>query len=295
MYDLDTMNDLPEETGAETTDLGDLWDEEDGGEYQPTEEPAGETEQTSEETQAEGEPTPQVGQEKEGEGADQPQEQTSHEDRPETFELNYMGQMRTVSREEMTALAQQGLDYGRIRTERDELRTYRESVDPAYQLIREFAEASGMTVEAYIDYCRTQELMGQGVDETTARAQVELSKREAAIRAQEQAGQESQRRAQAAQQAQQERAQAQRRDMEAFLDAYPEVKPEDIPREVFERVKAGESLVSAYTQYENRQLKAKMAAQTQNEQNAAKAPGSMKSQGQSGKKTIDDYWDEAGE
>ena len=88
---------------------------------------------------------------------------------------------------------------------------------------------------------------------------------------------------------------AQRRDMEAFLDAYPEVKPEDIPREVFERVRAGESLVSAYAQYEIQQLKAQIAAKTQNEQNAAKAPGSMKSQGQSGKKTIDDYWDEAGD
>lgn len=287
MNEFDAMNDLPEETGAETTDLGDLWDEDDGGEYQPAEEPAGETEQTSEEPQAEGEE-----QQEQEEGTEQAQEQTSTGAGPETFDLNYMGQVRQVSREEMTALAQQGLDYGRIRTERDELRSYRESVEPAYQLIREFAESSGMTVEAYIDYCRTQELMGKGVNEETARAQVELSKREAAVRIQEQAGLESQRQAQAAQQAQQERAQAQRRDMEAFLDAYPDVKAEDIPREVFERVRAGESLVSAYAQHENQQLRAQIAAKEQNAENAAKAPGSMKSQGQGGKKTIDDYWDE---
>jgi len=264
-----------------------LWDPESEGveDQHPAEtEPTGEAGQTSEAPAGEKQEAPD-GAPAEGKGT-----QTS-----ETFTLNYMGQARTVSRDEVTALAQQGMDYGRVRTERDALREYKAQTEPAMTLVQTMAQRSGMTVEQYIDFCRAQELMAQGVNEPTARAQVALEKQQAAQKAQEAEAQAAQRRQEALVQKTRERTAARQRDMEAFLDAYPQVKPEAIPAEVWQAVKAGESLVTAYARYENTQLRAQLAAQEQNKQNAARTPGSMQTQGERGRKTIADLWDGAGD
>jgi len=74
-----------------------------------------------------------------------------------------------------------------------------------------------------------------------------------------------------------------------FLDAYPDVKPEDVPVEVWEEVKEGRSLLDAYVRYENKRLKDEMAkfqqqqqVQQVNEKNAASSTGSAKSSGATG-------------
>ena len=81
-----------------------------------------------------------------------------------------------------------------------------------------------------------------------------------------------------------QRQQAQQKMYSEFLEAYPEAKPEDIPPEVWGAVKKGETLLSAYTRYENKQLREKLAGATQeaqvqqaNEKNAAASAGSAKS------------------
>ena len=64
---------------------------------------------------------------------DQPRNGQGHEEDPglpraegakgeETFPLKYMDEIRTVNREEVTTLAQKGMDYDRVRSERDQLR-----------------------------------------------------------------------------------------------------------------------------------------------------------------------------
>ena len=75
-----------------------------------------------------------------------------------------------------------------------------------------------------------------------------------------------------------------------FLDAYPDVKPEDIPAEVWQEVKEGRSLLDAYVRYENKRLKDEMAKfqqQQQNQQanqtNAASSTGSARDIGSAGK------------
>lgn len=286
-----------QEAEIQETDLESLWDGEDmAGQAgdQRLEEPEGAP-------QTGGEPASEeqggAGPQESGDGTEPGEEnpadggQTSPQ--AESFTLRHLDDPPvTVDREGVIRLAQQGLDYERVRTERDQLRTYREQADPALNVLKAFAEKSGMTLEEYVDYCRVQTIMEGGVDETTAKAQVEVEKQKAQMNAQTKADQEAQQRQAAVQQRQQERAKAQRRDMEAFLAAYPEVKAADVPREVWEKVAAGESLVSAYARYQNQQLMAKIAAMEQNGANAAKAPGSMKSQGEKGRKSLEDYWDE---
>ena len=82
--------------------------------------------------------------------------------------------------------------------------------------------------------------------------------------------------------------------MDAFLAAYPGVKGEDIPGEVWARVAAGESLVSAYTMHRNQKLEADLAAERQNKENAARSTGSRSTAGQeTARSLIDRAWDEA--
>lgn len=71
-----------------------------------------------------------------------------------------------------------------------------------------------------------------------------------------------------------------------FLEAYPDVKAEEIPVEVWKEVKEGRNLTDAYTRYENKRLKDEMAKfqqqqQTQqaNNQNAAASTGSVRTSG----------------
>lgn len=65
-----------------------------------------------------------------------------------------------------------------------------------------------------------------------------------------------------------------------FVAEYPDVRPEDIPEEVWQDAQTEGSLVSAYRRYENEQLRARLAALEQNERNRAQAVGSAAGEGE---------------
>lgn len=71
------------------------------------------------------------------------------------------------------------------------------------------------------------------------------------------------------------RAGARRQDMERFMQAYPTVKAEEIPREVWGQVAKGVPLVSAYAMHENQRLRAQLKAQQQDQLNRARTPGAL--------------------
>lgn len=290
MYENEDQAMEAQETETQEPEIGKLWDEGEetvagqGGD-QPLEEPGeGET-QTSGDPAAEKQVEETPEQAREGENTTPP---------AESFTLRHMDDPPiTVGREEVVRLAQKGLDYDRVQTERDQLREYRAQADPALSLVKTFAQNSGMSLEEYVDYCRAQAIMADGVDEATAKARVEMEKQQARMDAQTRAAEEERQRQKATAERERAQTEARRQDMVAFLGAYPDVKAADIPKEVWEKVAGGQSLVSAYTMYQNQQLKAQIAAKEQNQQNAAKAPGSMRSQGEKGRKTLADFWDEA--
>lgn len=283
-----------DEPVEQTSDVGDLWDTVDEAADQRLDEPAVETEQTSEDRAEVAESSAETASAESETGDSQSgQSETGAKEQPaETFTLRHLDDPpRNVGREEVIRLAQQGLDYERVRQERDSLRASRQEDQQVVELVKGFAARSGMSVAEYVDYCRTQDLMAQGVNEATAKAQVEIEKQRLQMDKQAQEAQD----AETAANAERERAQAQRKDMEAFLAVYPNVKATEIPKEVWQRVVAGGSLVTEYTRWENTQLRAQLAARESQQNAAEKAPGSMTSRGQKGRKTIDDYWDEAGE
>jgi len=76
-------------------------------------------------------------------------------------------------------------------------------------------------------------------------------------------------------------------EYQEFLEVYPDVKPSEIPSEVWQMVNQGKRLADAYRAYENKQLKAKIAeyenkfkALETNQKNAETSPGSVTGQGE---------------
>ena len=184
-------------------------------------------------------------------GAEEPKEQPA--DQSELFTLQYRGEQIQVTRDEVITLAQKGRDYDTVRQERDQLRQYRQEADPALSLVKSYAQRNGLSVEQYIDTVRKQELL---------------------IAAQTQARQA-----------------ARKQGMVDFLRAYPDVKAQDIPREVWDRVARGESLTAAYTMHRNQQLEAELAAERQNKQNQGRTTGSLSAQREgAGQSEIDKWW-----
>jgi hypothetical protein len=78
----------------------------------------------------------------------------------------------------------------------------------------------------------------------------------------------------------------QQEDYKQFLETFPDTKPEDIPKSVWDEVNKGKSLVDAFTRHENQSLKEQIKSLTEkkeieqkNEENANSSTGSVTGQG----------------
>ena len=218
-------------------------------------------------------------------------EKQAEADQPLTFTLKHLDEVKTVGKDEIVKLAQQGMDYERIRTERDQLRDYRNEADPALNLVKAYAEQNGMTITDYVDFCRKQELMAKGIDEATATERVAVDNDKARIQAEKEAKAAEEAQTKAQQEEQQKRVENRKNEMNRFLQKFPAVKPESIPSEVWAEVAKGDSLVVAYTEHRNKQLEAELAAERQNKANKEKTTGSLSTTGAGSKQDeIDKWW-----
>lgn len=203
----------------------------------------------------------------------------------ELFTLKNRDETRQVNRDEVIAMAQKGWDYDTVRAERDQLRQFRSQAAPALEMVQANARKNGMTVPQYLDFCRKQDLMRGGLDERSAAQTLQMEKQKDELDARRQQENSLIQRIRA-QQA------GRRQDMERFLQAYPDVKAESIPKEVWAQVSRGASLVSAYAMHENRQLKAQLAAERQNKANRLRTPGSLGANTGAELDEIDRMWGE---
>lgn len=216
------------------------------------------------------------------------------------FELVYMQQPRTVGREEVIALAQKGLDYDRVTQQRDELRQAAEAVG-GLENVREFAglmselaQSGGMTVEQVIDSTRAGIISRRDkVDMNVATERAKLQRLQNTVEARNRREAEEQTRATA----EKDRQNAQ---FGAFMKAYPQVKPEEVPQEVWDAFRAGEDLVSAYSRYDAKraraeaaQLREQIETLRKNSTNREKAAPSQQTAGVENGKTdpFDEGWD----
>lgn len=207
--------------------------------------------------------------------AQEPEQEQPKADPPELFTLKNRDETKQVTRDELVAMAQKGWDYDTVRQERDQLRQYKQEADPALEVIKGYAQRNNMSVGDYLDFCRKQELMRQGMTEQDAQTKIgmekeraELDARQAEVRAKEEQQTSALRKAQ-------EAAQARQKDIETFYKIYPGIDPKSIPQEVWAAVKNGDSLTNAYTMHENKRLAAELAAERQNKANRQNTPGSL--------------------
>ena len=212
----------------------------------------------------------------------------------ERFTLKHLGETRDFSRDEVTTLAQKGLDYDRIRAERDSMRAEMPTMRDAMGLLGEIAADSKISVGELIETLRARRLIdreaaeGRTITETGAREQI---RREKAARDRDGEAQEEQPAAKPAASAPAQPDVTE--DIRRFAQTFPEVKATDIPKKVWDEYRAGKGdLVSLYTIQENAALRLKLAQMEQNENNRGRSAGSVKSAGnRTAKTTMQEVWD----
>lgn len=268
--------------GNDTIELNDEQTETPTTEPKPEDEPAA----TEPETDAEGEAA---------ETAAEPDTQPEPTPEPETFTLKHLGEERTVGRDEVIALAQQGMDYARIR---DKLTESTSKYDELYNWMKQLA--GNQSVEDFMFNVEVERAKAMyGIDNNMARERVKLDRERREFEAERKRSEARQKDAEAQQTAQNNI----RTEYDAFVKAYPEVASKYlsdksvIPNEVWAEVRNGKSLTEAYSKYsakkeisdakkavadkdaEISRLKAELEAEKQNKKNKSRSSGSMSTDG----------------
>lgn len=246
-------------------------DDGDGNQTEPTE--TEEASQEQESTQGEDE------QEHEGEAAD---EQPGTEE--PMFDLKYNKETKQYTRQQVTELAQKGLNYDHVTEQRDRLQQenadlvkFRDENSAILDTLRAAAEASGKSIPEYLTSIRTNLLVAQGISPETARERILREDAEQRLHSQQKAEE-------AEANSKRDAEQRQKDDIARFQKKYKDVDPKSIPQEVWEAVRGGELLTDAYGDYQRRELERqlkeaneKLAIRAKNESNRQKSLGSLQS------------------
>jgi hypothetical protein len=203
-------------------------------------------------------------------------EQTA-ETKPEMFELKFLGETKQYTRDEMTTLAQKGMNHDRILQQRDDLQQFRNTHEPLVNDLGRIAQQFGMQPSELLASMETNLLRQQGKTQAEAEAIIRADKANRQL-------QSYQSQEQAARQQQMAAQQRQQQDIREFVQRYPGLDPKTIPASVWQDVRKGETLVNAYGKYEmqqmreeNQRLQQQLNAKAQNEKNKENSLGSMQS------------------
>ena len=251
--DLSEFEDLPEEDGE-----GNQTEPEQHEDSQEQETTEGEEEQSTEEAAAD--------------------EQAQAEE--PMFDLKYNKETKQYTKQQVTELAQKGLNYDHVTEQRDRLQQenadlakFKDEYSGVFETLESMAEAAGKNLPDFLTSIRMNMLVAQGVSQETARERI---LREDAERRLQASAAEENRKSKA-----EER---QREDIRRFQEKYKDVDPKTIPQEVWQAVGKGELLVDAYGDYQRRELERqlkeaneKLAIRAKNESNKQKSLGSLQS------------------
>lgn len=196
----------------------------------------------------------------------------------EEFSLKVNGNTYQVPREKMTELAQKGMDYDRVRQQRDAARAFQQENESTIASLKALAESvsPGMTISDLIDRMRVNMLVAQDVPEAVATERVARENAERMLREKSDA--------ESAEATKKERVNAEIRDFQA---KYPgvDVSEREI-REMSGDLAAGMSFVEAYQKRQLQEkesalesLRRQLEAEKKNNQNRASSPGSQSDAG----------------
>ena len=268
--------------GAETeTDADeDGWPTEWTGAVEEDDGDEGETDEvTTEADQPTEEPKPEDTKDADKPAETEPEQKAEEED--QFLELKHMDTVRKVNRDEAKVLAQKGLDYDRIRGERDAMQKDYAQLKKYENFLNEL-KGDFPSIDAMMTDTRARMLAEkEGISYADAVAKVGVMQQGTPAKPQ----------------AEQQRA----NPVDQFVQKYPGVKAEEIPQAVWDEVKRTGDLVGAYENYQNTKakddriasLEQEIEALKQNQKNAARSTGSANSSGKtSSKSLIQQLWDE---
>ena len=196
------------------------------------------------------------------------------------FDLKYNKETKQYTKQQVTELAQKGLNYDHVTEQRDRLQQenadlakFKDEYSGVFETLESMAESAGKNLPEFLTSIRMNMLVAQGVSQETARERI---LREDAERRLQASAAEENRKSKA-----EER---QREDIRRFQEKYKDVDPKTIPQEVWQAVGKGELLVDAYGDYQRRELERqlkeaneKLAIRAKNESNKQKSLGSLQS------------------
>lgn len=183
-------------------------------------------------------------------------EETPEEQR---IRIKYNHEERELTLEEATQLAQKGMNYDKLQQKFNEVQN-----NPGLAYLNKLAERSGTSIENLVSYWEEQEtqaelnqLIKNNIPEEYAREMIENKKfREQMEQKEKQAQLESR----------------QHQEFDDFFKTFTDVKPEDIPTEVWQKNEEGVPLKYAYMEHEYNKLKNEMQVLKHNKEIKKKAP-----------------------
>lgn len=208
-------------------------------------------------------------------------EQPKDDGADQYLELKHLGEVKKVTKDEATVLAQKGMDYDRIHGKLDEANT-------------ELAKLKGyesFLKELQGDFASIEDLM----NDTRARVKADkegISYEDALAKVKEENKPKEEPAPQPTITKESVFEQMAQESITAFLQKYPTVKADKIPKEVWDDMQLTHNLVASYERYTAMQ---KLAQENEtlrkNAENKARSIGSMKSSGsKSQRDEIDEMW-----
>lgn len=185
-------------------------------------------------------------------GAAEPEDEAAENQR--SWILKHNGAEVAADEAKMVELAQKGLDYDRVRGERDSFKAEHPRYAAYESFLAELAASAGTDVDGLIHNVRA------GMQARQPAAETDPARKTA--------------------------------NLKAFLAAYPGVKAEDVPIEVLREGFARGDLAGAYARHENRQLREELETLRQTQKNKERSTGSRTSTGDaSPQDDFDAVWD----
>lgn len=213
----------------------------------------------------------------------------------QSFTIKVNGEDKQITLAEMTELAQKGMDYDRIKQERDTFKQDAPTIQKykGYEaFLAELASSSGMGIDALIENTRARMLINEAKDRGE-----ELSEEEAVRQVREKAKAEEPKPAETEKPAEPEppretEEEKRNKAFAAFVSEYPNVDPKTIPQEVWSEFGKTTDLVGSYRKYEIKQLRSENEQLKQNQKNKERSTGSRRSAGATTPKdAFDEGWD----
>lgn len=285
------QTDTPEET-AEANETDDAADTAEDGDSQEV------AEGDSGEENSEGESNSESTEE----GTESQPEPEKAEEKRSFDNLKVNGEIRSCTYEEAPAWIQKGMDYDRVKgqleTEKQNAANIQAELDKHKEtvtILENAAEESGMDIVQLLEHVQLGILMGKGMTDKEARAELRAAKAERQVKA-AQVQKETPAKEEPAKESGEDRAQ---REVNEFMRNFPGVKLSDDDISAMRpHVQKGMSMSTAYLMVENakleeaaKQKEAAEAASEKNRSNRAKSPGSQRdSGGQRTKDAADDFF-----